>query len=205
MAGNPGRPSTLRDDQPRRRLSRAHRTAKVLRFGKSAERQPPSLPGEPTSKQIAVLARKAPGEITPKVHAGEFMPESSCRRVHAGEFLPESSSWKFMLAGSSWQLQRAIGPAPRAVCSPATRPAPALCATFRSLTCSSTLRRRSAQAEGTSRRHCNAIAARRRVENRRLTCPSEAQEGLRRERGPKGPHGSPDQAPRAGGGRHRCE
>lgn len=191
MAGSSGRPSTLRDDQPRRRLSRAHRTAKVLRFGKSAERQPPSLPGEPSSKQIAVLARKAPGEITPKVHAGEF--------------LPESSSWKFMLAGSSWQLQRAIGPAPRAVCSPATRPAPALCATFRSLTCSSTLRRRSAQAEGTSRRHCNAIAARRRVENRRLTCPSEAQEGLRRERGPKGPHGSPDQAPRAGGGRHRCE
>jgi len=63
-----------------------------LRFGKSAERQPPSLPGEPTSKQIPVLARKAPGEITPKVHAGEFMPESSCRRVHAGEFILATST-----------------------------------------------------------------------------------------------------------------
>jgi len=101
MAGNPGRPSTLRDDQPRRRLSRAHRTAKVLRFGKSAERQPPSLPGEPTSKQIPVLARKAPGEITPKVHAGEFMPESSCRRVPAGEFILEVHAGRFILATST--------------------------------------------------------------------------------------------------------
>jgi len=72
-----------------------------LRFGKSAERQPPSLPGEPTSKQIAVLARKAPGEITPKVHAGEFMPESSCRRVPAGEFILEVHAGRFILATST--------------------------------------------------------------------------------------------------------
>jgi hypothetical protein len=72
MAGSSRRPATLRGDQSRRRLSRAHRTAKILRLGNRRSVSPCVCP----ENQPQCRSRRPPAR-----RAGKFIPASSTRQV----------------------------------------------------------------------------------------------------------------------------